>query len=880
MLALLVEAALRSLALGGAVWLALTLLRVRDPRAQMAAWTVVLVASLAMPLIMHRLTLTLPSAAPTFPLEIVGLPPSLQPEPSLQPMPAVEEGLRTPAAPRLEPSVVEPRRDAVPTTAAWRIDWQALATGAYLLVAAVMLLRLLLGIVLTWRLTRAARPIDDDAGANVRVSDVVGVPVTFASTILLPPECTDWSPAKRQAVLSHERSHVVRGDCYLLLLAALNRAVFWFSPFAWWQLARLSELAEMISDDAAIEALADRRSYADLLLDLAGDVRHAPAGLAVARAGTLGRRVDRILAATAVPSRAGSRRQLMIAAVLAPLVAICAASVVRATRAPVVAAIPPKAEASRAVAAWSMGSQLPAMASVDPQLLASYAGYYRLSSGVILAVTQDGGQLSAQMPGEERLRIFPASEREFVYKAGTRIAFIGNGEQSAAELILRHDGNDLRAVRVGEVPNAAHPAVSIDPGILDSYVGWYELNAFRALAITREGERLFVQVTGRPKYEIFARDDRRFVSANGSTFVVFTAPLAGGDAASKLLLHDPIFGARDAPRIDRARAAQIEDVFARLVATAPDRFKDQAPMPGGNAALLEAIADLQRDPPSYDRLGQKLADNARRNASELRTMVSALGAADSVFFRGVGPWGYDIYGAKFAHGFAEFRLLMGADGKIEDMVVRPDGDGTPGGFVACADEPSFTSAAGAAPIKLLIYNASGADIQLFEINAEGKRMPYGTIADEHTAPIQTNVGRPWVVADASGRCRAIILPGQRARFLRVPPARPGEPEIGLRRSTPIPGSEDALRRYIDALGRGRPDYAQMTPEVAAQTRQQLQINQAILARLGELRALSFRGATQLGNDIYMAYFANGSAEWRIGLVKEGRIGRIALGPQY
>ena len=89
-----------------------------------------------------------------------------------------------------------------------------------------------------------------------------------------------------------------------------------------------------------------------------------------------------------------------------------------------------------------------------------------------------------------------------------------------------------------------------------------------------------------------------------------------------------------------------------------------------------------------------------------------------------------------------------------------------------------------------------------------------------------------------------------------------------------------MRRYVDALGRGEPNYDQMTPEVAAQTRQQLLLNQAILAKLGPLRAVSFRGVTPLGNDIYMVHFANGSAEWRIGLVKEGRIGRIALGPQY
>jgi hypothetical protein len=31
---------------------------------------------------------------------------------------------------------------------------------------------------------------------------------------------------------------------------------------------------------------------------------------------------------------------------------------------------------------------------------------------------------------------------------------------------------------------------------------------------------------------------------------------------------------------------------------------------------------------------------------------------------------------------------------------------------------------------------------------------------------------------------------------------------------------------------------------------------------------------------YIAQFANGSAEWRIGLLKDGTIGRIARGSQY
>jgi len=68
MLSLLVESALRTFLLGGAAWLGLRLLRPSDPRVHMTAWVVVLVASLAMPLIMRWTTVTIPSAPPALPI--------------------------------------------------------------------------------------------------------------------------------------------------------------------------------------------------------------------------------------------------------------------------------------------------------------------------------------------------------------------------------------------------------------------------------------------------------------------------------------------------------------------------------------------------------------------------------------------------------------------------------------------------------------------------------------------------------------------------------------------------------------------------------------------------------------------------------------------
>src|SRR5262245_11407878 len=352
MLDLLLESALRSLALGVAVWLGLALLRVRNPRAHLTAWTVVLVASLAMPVLMHRLTVTIPATAP--PLRVAESLSSTLSGPLLEQfqVPAAREPLAQPSV--AAPDIAKPPHPVTPDQAdrhgagSSDYDWRALPAALYLVVAAVMLLRLLTGLLLGIRMARAARPIREvwTGGADVRVSDDVAMPVTFGSTVLLPIEHADWGEAKRSAVLSHERAHVAHGDFYVLLLAAFNRAVFWFNPFAWWQLIRMAELAEIISDDAALEMLDDRPSYAGILLDFAGGLDEPPVATAIARACTLRKRVERILAGTAVTARMGWRKRAMVAIALSPVVMFSAGAVV-----PI--ASKPSAESVAAPAAYS-----------------------------------------------------------------------------------------------------------------------------------------------------------------------------------------------------------------------------------------------------------------------------------------------------------------------------------------------------------------------------------------------------------------------------------------------------------------------------------------------------------------------------------------------
>ncbi|EJN15130.1 antirepressor regulating drug resistance protein, partial [Bradyrhizobium sp. YR681] len=288
MIATLAEAALRSFVLGGVVWFGLTLFRVRNPHVHMTAWVVVLVASLAMPFVMHWPTLT-----------IDRLPLSVPVLDELSPADISTLETPQPVLPIAPGAIVAP-----PVKSVVSINWWLIATIVYAGVAGLLLLRLAIGLCLTWRLARAAKPMKGAQmiDADVRVSRDVGGPVTFGSTILVPPQFSGWDAKKRLAVLAHEGAHVANRDFYVLLLAALNRAVFWFSPFSWWQLARLAELAEIISDAQAIEVIDDRLSYAEILLEFASSVKPRSAELAMARASTVRARVERIIAAGAIPA--------------------------------------------------------------------------------------------------------------------------------------------------------------------------------------------------------------------------------------------------------------------------------------------------------------------------------------------------------------------------------------------------------------------------------------------------------------------------------------------------------------------------------------------------------------------------------------------------
>jgi len=214
-------------------------------------------------------------------------------------------------------SIPNPRPTSAPIFA-WSSIW--------LPGASLMTLRIFAGLFLTRRSLARARTIRP----GVAESDRAVVPMTVGwphARIILPAAWQTWPTDKLHAVLLHEQAHVRRRDPLITFLAAINKAIFWFHPLAWWLERRLAELAEFAADDAAAEgATIDRQNYAAVLIDFASSARPArlllhPVSVDFAQHGAerISRRIDRILDTRA---RSGSMKIVCVTAIAIAALAV------------------------------------------------------------------------------------------------------------------------------------------------------------------------------------------------------------------------------------------------------------------------------------------------------------------------------------------------------------------------------------------------------------------------------------------------------------------------------------------------------------------------------------------------------------------------------
>jgi beta-lactamase regulating signal transducer with metallopeptidase domain len=430
----LLDPAMRSLVLAVLAGLILKLWRVRDERVELAVWTGVLYAALAMPLlswVMPAIRLPLPAlfkqsilsglSASTIQIPV---PKPFPLRPDLHLPPLRHPAHQTPGTNReaITANIASqvPATSAILTSGNSRVlspmqqlkEFSLLFTGhslllIYLAIYAVGLAALLgqiaVGMILSRRLRQQSTLIESphvlrQLRQSARALGLIDTPVLAEShatrvpltigfvrpMIVIPTDWREWSEVKLAAVLTHELSHVRRGDSRTRMLILLYRSIFWFSPLGWWLERRIAELAEQASDADAIHAGAEPISYAEVLMSFFEISRREGRvnwpGVSMVRGLGARKRIEKILSSgAALPAAVKTPVLALLALGALPMVWLTAATnpVLTSTHTPLplpaqsVASVRQAKPVAAALAPISAARPVKASSGLGPQTLAA-----------------------------------------------------------------------------------------------------------------------------------------------------------------------------------------------------------------------------------------------------------------------------------------------------------------------------------------------------------------------------------------------------------------------------------------------------------------------------------------------------------------------------
>jgi CubicO group peptidase (beta-lactamase class C family) len=238
-----------------------------------------------------------------------------------------------------------------------------------------------------------------------------------------------------------------------------------------------------------------------------------------------------------------------------------------------------------------------------------------------------------------------------------------NGGQLAGE-ILRTIAYEYKWPDFGpRIISAGEITLSED--VLSRYAGVYEMAPGVNMTIMLDHGQLISQMTQQGKVPLFAESETMFYPKVVDARIEF--PKGDGKGPStQLILHQ---NGRDmtAKRLSDPDAKKVLDAQAAF----DERFAEQKPAAGSEAAVKRMIAELQAGKPNYDLMSPGLANATRQQLTGIQSMFGGFGALQSITFKGVGPGGADIYQVRFEKSSIDYRIWLAPDGKVDSANFRP-----------------------------------------------------------------------------------------------------------------------------------------------------------------------------------------------------------------
>jgi CubicO group peptidase (beta-lactamase class C family) len=153
----------------------------------------------------------------------------------------------------------------------------------------------------------------------------------------------------------------------------------------------------------------------------------------------------------------------------------------------------------------------------SPAVLDRLVGRYALAPEAVMTISRGGGQMFGQLTGQPRIELFAEGPtRLFAKIVDAQLTFDVGAEGPATGVTLHQNGQNTPAPRLAEgaqPPAAAPPpkSVALSSTALDALVGRYALAPLVIVTVTRQGERLFAQLTGQPVFEVFPQSPTEVV---------------------------------------------------------------------------------------------------------------------------------------------------------------------------------------------------------------------------------------------------------------------------------------------------------------------------------------------------------------------------------
>lgn len=192
------------------------------------------------------------------------------------------------------------------------------------------------------------------------------------------------------------------------------------------------------------------------------------------------------------------------------------------------------------------------------------------------------------------------------------------------------------------------------------YEGTYQVDEFVLMEVTRDGRRLWTQMSGQPRIEQYAERQDAFFSRDVDAQMTFRRDARG--KVNGLALHW-MGGDFAAPRLDRdGIAAASMKINQNIVRTGPK--------PGGEALLRRNVDQAVAGKVRLDDLTPQFGKQVLRVAPRITNELAPYGRLKTVAFLMVDQNGWDVYRVQHEHGQRDWHMLINSDGKVAGAFTR------------------------------------------------------------------------------------------------------------------------------------------------------------------------------------------------------------------